>query len=272
MVRVDFTGSSGQVQERQVAPTPVDFSEWFEHFRDNPGRQAVWDDAIDWTVSCELDPATRRAFVVSLQRFELGENGDGVHLLAKADRAGDPVYSAALRLLVVEEQRHSALFGRAVDHLGGDHLSSHWTDAVFTALRRALGLRTEIGLFLVDEAVAMDYFLALADGAPDPVLRGVGARIAYDEKDHLGFQIDRLAAGFAGEPAWRRLLAAVGLTVVAAGAATVLVAGHRAALRACGRRPVRYWWGAMTRFRGCLRQIGTQLRALDTVSSAAPSS
>ena len=122
----------------------------------------------------------------SFQRFELGESGDGRHLLAKAERAGDAQYTRALALLVAEEQRHSGLFARGLDHLGGASLPGHWSNTAFTALRRALGLRTELGLFLVAESVAVEYFGALAAGAPDPVLRAIGRRLENDERITFG--------------------------------------------------------------------------------------
>lgn len=148
------------------------FDAWLAHFRANPTRQRAIEGEVDWSQPCTLDAATRAAFVHSFQRFELGEDGDGARLLAKAEHAGDVVYLAALRLLVAEEQRHSALFSRGLEHLGGDRLPAHWSDGAFTLLRRSLGLRTEIALFLVAEVVAMRYFVALEQHAPDPVLRG----------------------------------------------------------------------------------------------------
>ena len=80
------------------------------------------------------------------------------------------------------------------------------------------------------------------------MLRGIGRRIATDERDHLRFQVDRLRQGFVGVS--RPLRAAVGLvwTGVAAGAATVLVLDHGGALVACGLRRRRYWWDAVTTF------------------------
>ena len=87
------------------------------------------------------DPARPAAVAASLQRFELGEGGDGRVLLAKAEAAGDPVYTAALRLFVAEEQGHSALFARCLERLEHPRLRSHWSDAAFVALRRAMGLR-----------------------------------------------------------------------------------------------------------------------------------
>lgn len=231
------------------------FGVWVEHFAANRGRQVEMEREIDWDAPCELSAPVRAAFVRSFQRFELGENGDGARLLAKAEKAGDPVYLDALRRLVAEEQRHSALFRRGLSHLGAPALQAHWSDAAFTRLRRLLGLRTEIALFLVAESVAMGYFAALAARAPDPVLRGIGRRIASDEVHHLRFQIDRLRVGFAGTPTPVR--AAVGATwgVVALGAATVLVIDHAGALRACGLRPVRAWVGAVRRFALTARMV-----------------
>ena len=227
----------------------MDFTPWVRHFERNVQVQGALEAQVDWSVGCALDVRRRHAFVRSFQRFELGESGDGRHLLAKAERAGDAQYTRALALLVAEEQRHAGLFGRGLDHLGGPSLPGHWSDTAFTALRRALGLRTELGLFLVAETVALEYFSALATGAPDPVLRAIGRRLEHDERDHLRFQVDRLAQGYATAPALVR--AAVRLVLLGVGvcAAVVLVTDHRAALRACGRHPAGYAWRAVRNLR-----------------------
>jgi hypothetical protein len=229
------------------------FDGWVLQFESTPVRHQEQEALIDWRAPLAISARDRRAFVHSFQRFELGEGGEGVRLLALAAEAGDPTYTRALELLVQEEQKHSALFGRGLRHLGAPTLGSHWTDAAFTRLRHLLGLRTEIGLFLVAESIAMGYFIALAERAPDPVLRGIGVRIADDERDHIRFQIDRLRIGFRHTPAPIRMLAALGLGVIAAGAAAVLVIDHRAALRACGLPPLKYWGQAMRNFRVAAR-------------------
>jgi hypothetical protein len=221
------------------------FTVWVEHFEANRAVQARMEAEVDWDAPCHLTPRDLAAFVRSFQRFELGEDGDGARLLAKAARAGDPIYLEALRGLVAEEQRHSALFRRGLTHLGAPTLDAHWSDAAFTWLRRLLGLRTELALFLVAESVAMGYFTALAQSAPDPVLRGIGRRIESDERDHLRFQVDRLRVGFVGTPLPVRAVVGGLWTVVGLGAATVLTIDHRAALRACGLRPASYWWAAV---------------------------
>ncbi|MBE1876773.1 ferritin-like domain-containing protein [Myceligenerans pegani] len=224
------------------------FTAWVEHFEANVAVQVAMERDVDWDAPCSLPDPVRRAFVRSFQRFELGENGDGERLLAHAKAAGDPVYHRALSLLVAEEQRHSALFRRGLEHLGAPVMRSHWSDAAFTVLRRSFGLRTELALFLVAESVAMGWFTALATAAPDAVLRGIGRRIAHDERHHLRFQVDRLRVGFVGTPAVLRALVGFGWSIVAIGAVTVLVVDHGDALRACGLSPARYWWRALGTF------------------------
>lgn len=231
------------------------FTPWVEHFTRNVAVQRAIEREIDWDAPCTLDATTRRAFVRSFRRFELGENGDGARLLVKAEAAGDLVYLDALRRLVTEEQKHSALFRRGLEHLGAQPVESHWSDSAFTTLRRMLGLRTELALFLVAETVAMGYFTALASAAPDAVLRGIGRRIETDERDHVRFQVDRLRLGFATTPAPVRAVVLASWTVVALGAATVLVTDHAGALRACGLRPARVWVDSLTTFARAARSV-----------------
>jgi hypothetical protein len=225
------------------------YESWVIHFEQNPVIQQSVEAEVDWESPCTLPLGARDAFVRSFQRFQLGENGDGHRLLSKARDAGDPVYTRALELLVAEEQRHSALFARGLKHMHADLLESHWSDAAFTAIRRMLGLRTEIALFLIAETVALGYFRALTDDAPDAVLRGIGRRILIDEVDHVRFQIDRLANGFRSTPRVARFAVGCMWTVIAFGATAVLVLDHRAALRACGLTPWRYAKSALREFR-----------------------
>ncbi|WP_233548882.1 ferritin-like domain-containing protein [Clavibacter lycopersici] len=236
-------------------------ADWVARFHRNADRHLTPEELIPDGAPSPMDARTRRAFVRSFQRFALGESGEGTHLLSMAAAAGDPAYTHALALLVQEEQKHAALFLRALDHLEAPALPAHWTDAAFTRLRRLLGLRTEISLFLIAETVATGYFHALADHAPDPALRALGERIADDERNHVRFQIDRLRTGFRDTPAPLRALIGGAWTVVAAGAATVIVADHRAALRACGVAPRAYWRQAMHGFGSAARSVLLDPRA-----------
>ena len=223
----------------------TEFEKWVTHFTSNRRRHDAIEAEIDGETPARLPSEVRAALVRSFQRFELGEGGDGLHLLRKAEGCG-PAQREALRLLVAEEQEHSALFRRGLRHLGAGTLTAHWSDLVFTRLRRALGLRTELALFLTAEAVAMPYFVVLARSGPDPVIRGIGTRIARDEEHHLAFQIAQLRGGLASLATPVRALVLLLWWVVAVGAATVVAIDHGSALRACGL-PVRRYWGAALR-------------------------
>src|SRR4051794_24534973 len=103
------------------------FEPWGTQFTHKPILHSSIEAEVDWNSPCQLEPDVRSAFARSFQRFQLGENGDGRRLIAKARAAGDPVYVRALELLVTEEQKHSALFARGLEHLGAPLLQSHWS-------------------------------------------------------------------------------------------------------------------------------------------------
>ena len=103
-----------------------------------------------------------------------------------------------------------------------------------------LGLRTELALFLSAETLAMGYFIALADHAPDTVLRGIGRRIAADERDHIRFQIDRLRVGYRHTPGAVRAVIGLAWFFVAAGATSSL-RSRQACPRHIARRLARGW-------------------------------
>ncbi|MCR2817090.1 ferritin-like domain-containing protein [Microbacterium jiangjiandongii] len=228
--------------------TAHQFDRWVGHFASNRARHEAIEASVDWDSPADLADDVRSAMVHSFQRFELGEGGDGQHLLRKASGCS-AAQREALRMLVVEEQLHAELFERGLQHLGAAPLPAHWSDRAFTHLRRLLGLRTELALFLAAEAVAMPYFVILARSGPDEVVRAIGTRIALDEEHHLAFQIDQLRVGCASTPTAARVLVFMAWWSVAVGAATVVAIDHRAALRACGLSPGSYWGFALRSFR-----------------------
>ncbi|MEN0138128.1 MAG: hypothetical protein AAGC80_23455 [Rhodococcus sp. (in: high G+C Gram-positive bacteria)] len=77
---------------------------WTADFADRAARRAAKSDP-DWSRGCELPSAVGR----SLQKFQVGESGDGAYLMAKADAAGDTDYADAVRLFVAEEQDHARM-------------------------------------------------------------------------------------------------------------------------------------------------------------------
>lgn len=190
-----------------------------------------------------------RALVRSVQRFQAGEDGDGSGLIGAAQRAGDPVYLAAVRLFVAEEQSHAARLANVLRYAGAVPLGGHWTDTVFVLVRRAGGLRLELLTLMLAEVVALRYYRALRDGSGDEYVSGVAAGILADEERHVPFHIDRLRQGFTGTPAVGRAAVAGGWWVLMAGAALVVAADHGGALRALGLTRRRFVTDVLRLFR-----------------------
>jgi hypothetical protein len=174
------------------------------------------------------------ALIRSIQRFQAGEDGDGTGLIAAAAQAGDPVYLAAVRLFVAEEQSHATRLANVLRYGGAAPISGHWTDTVFVLVRRGGGLRLELLTLMLAEVVALRYYRALRDGAGDAYVADVAARILADEKRHVPFHLDRLRQGFARTPLVGRVAAAGAWWVLMVGAALVVAVDHGSALRVLG--------------------------------------
>ncbi|MFG2680350.1 ferritin-like domain-containing protein [Streptomyces sp. NPDC048392] len=193
------------------------FAKWTRRFEDERERRRALGDP-DWGRGAVL-PA---AVWAGIQRFQVGEDGDGENLVAKAEEAGDADYARAVRLFVAEEQNHARLLARLLAAGGRPTLSGHWSDTVFVRLRRLMGLRTELLVLMIAEVVALRYYRALRDGTHDTLTSEVAGRILADERRHVPFHCERLHASLAGLPRvarrpvlslWRLLLLAVTLVV-----------------------------------------------------------
>ncbi|WP_370415454.1 ferritin-like domain-containing protein [Streptomyces fradiae] len=227
------------------------YEDWVDDFTAERARRDALGDP-DWTRGARL-PA---ALIRSVQRFQVGEDGDGAQLKAKARRAGDPVYGEAVALFVAEEQNHARLLALLLAAADAPTLPGHWTDTAFVRLRRLLGLRTELLVLMVAEAVALHYYRALRDGSPDPLTAEVAARILADEQRHVPFHCRRLRESLAPFPpparraatlVWQSLLTAAALTVAH---------DHGPALRALGLRRTAF-------VRAVLRDSGPMAAAMD---------
>ncbi|MGW4805417.1 ferritin-like domain-containing protein [Kitasatospora sp. NPDC004272] len=194
------------------------FDEWVAAFEAEKARRE-WIADPEWGHGVELPAVVVR----SLQKFQVGEDGDGANLRAKADLAGDAAYSAAVRLFVDEERNHARLLAELLGAAGAPLLDGHWSDRIFVRVRRLLGLRTELMVLMVAELVAVEYYRSLRDGLADPLAREVAGRILRDERRHIPFHVQRLRQSFAelapsarpfAQPAWL-LLALAGALFVA---------------------------------------------------------
>ncbi|MCW2936437.1 MAG: hypothetical protein JWM19_7399 [Actinomycetia bacterium] len=206
-----------------------EFGDWVSGFQ-AAAEQRRADGDLDWARGAELDAAIVR----SLQRFQLGESGDGANLAAKASLGGDESYATAVRLFIAEEQQHARLLAALLTAANAQLISSHWSDAVFTRLRRALGLRLELMVLFVAEFIALSYYRACRDGTGDPLATEVARRILADEERHVRFHSQRLGLAFAGlhPAAWLAVSWAWQLLMI--GTACAVVVDHGAALRRLG--------------------------------------
>ncbi|WP_410632580.1 ferritin-like domain-containing protein [Amycolatopsis sp. cmx-4-83] len=187
--------------------------QWLQDFEIEAERREQREDP-HWARGARLHPDVAK----SIQRFQVGEAGDGANLIAKAG-SGD--YLAAVKLFVAEEQNHARMLAELLAAAGVPTIGAHWSDTVFVRLRRALGLRLELMVLLIAEVVALRYYRALRDGGGDPLLTEVAARILADEERHVPFHCHRLRGEFPKAVralvfgAWRVLLLGVTITVAA---------------------------------------------------------
>ncbi|GLW67781.1 hypothetical protein Kpho02_00800 [Kitasatospora phosalacinea] len=203
------------------------FDQWVAAFEAEKARRE-WIADPEWARGVELPAVVAR----SLQKFQVGEDGDGANLRAKADRAGDAAYAAAVRLFVDEERNHARLLAELLGAAGVPLLDGHWSDGIFVRVRRLLGLRTELMVLMVAELVAVEYYRSLRDGLADPLAREVTDRILRDEQRHIPFHVQRLHQSF-GElaPSARPFAHLAWLLLALAGALFVAV-DHGPALHA----------------------------------------
>ncbi|MFD9128919.1 ferritin-like domain-containing protein [Kitasatospora sp. NPDC059571] len=217
----------------------LDFPRWVAHFTAEAAWRAELGDP-DWSRGACASAALLR----SLQKFQVGEDGDGAGLIGKADAAGDADYAAAVRLFVAEERNHARLLAELLRATGTPLLGSHWSDALFVRFRRLLGLRLELMVPLVAEVVAVPYYRAVRDGAADGLVAEVAGRIAADERRHIPFHCLRLRTSIGQLPAALHSPAVACWRLLALAAAVFVAVDHGPALRVLGIGRTRFVAGS----------------------------
>ncbi|MGW1218881.1 ferritin-like domain-containing protein [Streptomyces californicus] len=210
------------------------YGDWIRDF-ETARRERAGQGDPDWRTGVPLHPAIRR----SVQRFQVGEDGDGAELITKAEAAGDAEYASAVRMFVAEERNHARLLALLLASGDAPTIASHWSDRIFVTLRRALGLRLELLVLMIAEVVALRYYRALRDGGEDALTREVAGRVLADEERHVPFHCHRLRRALRPLPAPARVLVTSGWRAALAAACLVVAVDHGPALRrlgvGCGR-------------------------------------
>jgi hypothetical protein len=212
-------------------------TDWLDHFTRNH-RECP---PMPWDRDIVVSERLRRPLIRSLQRFQVGESGEGRHLKRGAAATGDERYVRTIALFVGEEQEHSRWLARLILKMGGSLLTHHWSDVVFILLRRYCGLRVELLILLVAEMIAIRYYRALDEGVNDPTLNAVFAQIRRDEDSHVAFHVEFLNNAFARQNALYCFLVRTLWFVVYRLACLVVMWDHRGILSATGVRPGAFW-------------------------------
>ena len=210
---------------------------WLDYFEQNRANRPP----VPWEHGIEVEPFLRAPLIRSLQKFQLGESGEGRNLKRHAKETGDATYASAIDLFIKEEQEHARLMGRILSDLNAPLLKSDWSDCCFVLMRHLFGLHQELMVLLLPEMIAKCYFRTLHAGTHDPVLRAVFAQIAQDEDGHLAFHVDYLRCAFEKISFSRRMLVLILWRVIFRATCIAMMLDHRKVLRAVGMKPRQFW-------------------------------
>lgn len=210
---------------------------WLNYFEWSSQNRIV----IPWERGLAIEPHLRRPLIRSLQKFQLGESGEGRRLKRHAARTGDPTYAAAIDLFIKEEQAHARMMAKILTGLNAPLIKKHWSQSCFSVLRRLFGLNQELMVLLLPEMIAKRYFRVLHDGTQNPVLRAVCAQIARDEDGHLAFHTEYLRQAFEKMSFSRRIVVQVVWRLLYRASCVAMMADHWAVLRASGATLPGFW-------------------------------
>ena len=242
-----------------------DFSSahWLTYFLDN--RQARVEISFPGRIS--VSAAVRVPLLRSLQRFQIGETGEGKHLRKYASLVGDSVYEECIDLFVKEEQFHARVLSQMIQSLDGMLLSWHWSDLAFIGLRRMLGLKTEVFILLIAEIIGKCFYKTCAERLDDRLLSDAFSLIVLDEIGHLeflcSFMHDRM------QPFSYPVRRAVhyGWCLLFVTACLVFIADHRRTLKALNVLPRDFMKDCSNTFdRAATRALGLDAKPQPTIT------
>lgn len=206
---------------------------WLSFFENNKRNKQ----AFVWPQYLDVPYSVRVPIINSLQRFQLGETGDGNHLRKYAKTLNDPIYEQCIDLFVAEENAHALVLARIIESMDGYLITWHWSDYAFVSLRHLLGLKTEIFIILTAEIVGKCFYQACADNLPDQSFRAIFSSIVLDEIAHLKFHWSFMRKEMRAFPWLMRRVIYYFWSAVFLAICFVFVIDHSEALRALGKTP-----------------------------------
>jgi hypothetical protein len=226
-------------------------TDWPDHFTANRARPRP----TTWTGDVNVPTVLRAPLVRSLQRFQVGEQGEGRHLRRAARATGDARYAMAVDLFLAEEQAHARLLAALLAALGAPVLARHWSDGGFIWLRHGGGVNAELRVLMAAELIGAYVYRLVAQAVPDAALRTAMGGILDDEAGHVAFHCDALRRGPGALSAPARLTVRWGWRLVFRGACLVVLLDQWAFLAAAGASPIAYWRDMGRRFAHAERRV-----------------
>jgi hypothetical protein len=224
---------------------------WLNYFEHNREHRH----AIPWHDEINMAPRVLKPFIRSLQRFQVGESGEGRHLRMAANTTGDLDYIKSIDLFIREEQEHARLMAEILKRLNAPLLRSHWSDGCFILLRRLFRLKHELMVLLTPEIVARRYFRVLHDHIDDVAVKTVCAQILHDEEGHVAFHIDYLRGALAKLSLPARAFVRGGWRILFRMSVLVVLLDHRSLLNALNVSASSFWWDCELMFDDVAAQI-----------------
>jgi hypothetical protein len=206
---------------------------WLSYFQANKSAEA----GITAADKINVAEAVRTPLIRSLQRFQIGQSGDGKHLKKYAATLLDPAYERCVDLFVKEEQGHARILAQTINAMDGALLTWHWSNLIFIAVRRALGLKTELSILLIAEIIGKCFYKCCADRLVNRALRDTFSLIVLDEIFHLEFHCSFMARQMQHSPQFLRTLFYYCWTAFFYAACLVFIADHWRALQALNVMP-----------------------------------
>ena len=215
--------------------------EWLEYFEWNRANRRE----IPWEKGVRIEFELFEPLMRSLQRFQVGESGEGLHLKKQAARTGCPIYQKCIDLFVKEEQEHARLMGEVLKGQGVPLLKHHWSDNCFVLMRRLFRLEHELLVLLMPEIIAKRYFRTVRDGTQDAVVRAMCEQILHDEEGHVAFHVAFLGEAFRSYSLVKRAAVMMAWKLAFQLVCLVVMLDHRSLLKAAAVSPGRFWWDCL---------------------------
>ena len=218
------------IAKEQPPVVPFSTERWLKYFEENRELQS----SISLPGKISLEPSLSIPLIRSLQRFQIGETGDGRHLKKNAGKVADPAYLQCIDLFIKEEQSHGQILGEIIRAMDGSLISWHWSDFVFICLRRMFGLKTEIFILLIAELIGKCFYKTVADNVEDDLMSNAFAIIVCDEIAHLRFHAEFLQQRMAKYSWSQKSIVHYAWSLIFYSACFVFVLDHKSALKALG--------------------------------------